>query len=253
MKLPIAVDTWNFYHKQHEYPMHTNHSSLNSHGRKQPTIDLRLQPINYCLLNSHRCQQLITVHLKFQNRLLLGTNSQVPVSKWYLQTPANDIHCRNDLPFKDKITQFPEMRVGKYTRTETSHEYLFDSINHPMTTLSLILINQKPSFSIVSMTIPLESARSKFANWNLQTNRSLPIKQIYLILFWMTSGDVQCNPGQTIPFCSICECEIRLDSSLLQCFECNRWTRAHCEGVLPTNQSIQGKIVYLGVPSLLSP
>ena len=189
--------------------MNTNDSRLNLHRQKQPKItqnfELRLQPINYCFSNSHKCQKSSTIYLKSQNRILLGTNSQVSVSKLYLPTRANDTHCRYDLPFKDKITQLPEMRAGKYTRTEIIHDGSFDSLNTPMASLCLSWINQKPSLCIVSMTIPLKSARSKFANWNLQTNRNFPIKQIYLILFLMISGDVQCNPGPNVPFCSICE------------------------------------------------
>ena len=36
-------------------------------------------------------------------------------------------------------------------------------------------------------------------------------------------------------------------------FECNRWTHANCEGVLPTNQSIQEKIVYWECPACCLP
>ena len=94
----------NFYHNQRNHSMNTNHSSLNSHTRKQSMVSpkFELQPKNYCLLNLHRCQrqESMTIFLKSPNQLLLRTNFQDPYQNGTCQAGQMRPTVHMTLPFK---------------------------------------------------------------------------------------------------------------------------------------------------------
>ena len=129
---------------------------------------------------------------------------------------------------------------------------------HPLNVSSTLCpdwLCKKSSLQIISISIPLKSTNSRFVDWNLLINSKSPIKQVFLVLFLIISEDIQCNPGPNVhvPRCSICKNDIEPELPSPHCQECSKWSHASCEGDIPMNQAIAGKVIFWEYPACCLP
>ena len=89
-------------------------------------------------------------------------------------------------------------------------------------------------------------------NWSAITEKS-PVKRVYIILFFILSGDINRNPGQSA--CMVCNVDIQDHYQILQCQECNLCAHTNCggNGQPLSNHITHAKYIYSECPQCMLP